>query len=211
MIKRLAVLILCSVLFWVNGQATDREDCVSMLRRVTAEEDTATSLYTDSTAAIWLNLGQHKAVKVGQYIPKHYDLFHNMDSADYALPSDFKAIQGLLVKKNTEWVRSFPNPFFILDTNVYQYFVGWKDQDSARLYLKGDNLLNDDTVRVFYLARAVDMDTGGAVCTVPGDLIPYVIDEAVQYYERYKRRFDVAGQVYQQSRTDMGIIKQSGQ
>jgi hypothetical protein len=126
-----------------------------------------------------------------------------------------------MVYRSGYWGPAFLNPFFIKDTSVPVYFAYPDDSVGGDLYLRGTNMVEDDTIRVFYYrtaktgdsvrvlyhARAAKMDSLADTTDFPSEMEPFVLDEAVNYYYEALRAFNVQQALYQQSRIDLGIIK----
>lgn len=206
----LVTVLACALAFAPPTHSATLAEINSYFRYVTGEIDTLTSGFPDSQSQIWINLAQEKIVTLGGYIPLSYDIELSVpDSLDYGLPSTYKRLRpaGAMYKKNNQWLGMFENPGFKKDTITASFFVEWDTQDSARIYVKGSYLENEDSVRVFYLGRATWMDSTAAVCEVPGDLFPLMIEQALMYYEISNKRIDIESAIYQQTRTDMGIYK----
>ncbi len=264
------------------------------MRHRTAELTTATSFYSDSSAAIWLNLAQFRIVKLGGYIPKFtdivytedsnfyalptdfrqvtgaeimsrgiwypvavvdnftadpisqvkiswvnedsaivltnrtgfeermLDILYSVDSVSYVIPQDFKSILSVMLRKGGKWEPVFLNLGFMSDTNAYNYTIFQENTNIAHIYIKGDDLWDNDTIRVFYrrtlqdndtlrvdyVGTASEMLTPAAICQVPDELHNFIIDEAISYYMWAQKRFQEAALLQQRIRVDMGIVQQ---
>lgn len=207
MIKLFFTLIL--LLLMGNSYAASLSDLIRDLRHATGELTDTTSFYTDSTANRWINLAQDRIVTLGGFIPKQVDFTFNRNDTTYTMPSDFRMIDGdknIAIHENSI-SPLWNNPGFKKDTTLNQYFIGWKDEDTAKLYIRGTYLVDDDLLRIFYLGTAADMAYDTSTCEVPDNLQGYIIEEAFSYYIRSQKRFQEASLIQSLIRQDMGIVK----
>ena len=131
--KRMLLCLLFGVLLSMSLQSATLSDLKNELRFTIAERDSTRSYFDDSTATIWLNLAMERIVGLGGFIPKYHDTAYVNDSNTYALPADFRAITNCYIKSSKEW-RELPTG--LPDTsNLFQYRISWKNQDSAELLL----------------------------------------------------------------------------
>ena len=119
-----------------------------------------------------------------------------------------------------QWRPVYTNPFFQLDTNVSTYDIRWKHRDTAKLYLRGQDLLDGDTVRVFYRKT---LETGDTIkveyrtivptqimnveSPIPDDLENFIIEEAMGYYFLWRKEPATAARIWEQVRIDMGVVR----
>lgn len=204
-------IILFCVIVCSPGQAvTLVSDLIIDFRILTDEDTTKGSLVTNTEIVVFLNRGQDKIVRLGGYLKKSTDVICSDDSNSYGLPLTFRRLDGIAVfamNENFNWTKVFNNPFFMIDTTVYQYYISWSHPDSARIYFKGD-FWEGDTIRVSYTGDASDLDTLTDTCEVPTDLQAFIIEEAIANYYRSRKNFTAQQQSQNQTRLDMGLIKQ---
>lgn len=207
------LLIFLALLFLIlvsPSRGATAADMIADFRILTDEDTTQGSLVADTEILVFLDNAQDKIVRIGGYLKKSTDVIHSEDSNSYGLPLAFRRLDGIAVHATNEgfkWTKVFNNPFFMIDTTVYQYYIGWSHPDSARIYFKGA-FWKGDTIRVSYIGDAADLDSLTAVCEVPTDLQTFIIEEAIANYERAKRNHQVQRQTQIQVRMDMGILKQ---
>lgn len=211
------VLLLALVLLAACVSAADLDDLTLDFRESILETDTSRSLIPDTIVHTFINMAQDKIVRLGGFLRKTYTFVYHEDSSSFGLPSTFKSIglngvmrQSAGIFSQGDWFSIVYNPGFRKDTIVAHYTVGWDTTDTPRLYIKG-NIDEDDSIKVFYRARATAMATGAAVCQVPADEHIFIIEEAISLYEKAKRSHQVMQLLQQTTRMDMGIIKQGGQ
>lgn len=171
------------------------------------------------------------------------DVLFDVDSVSYDLPTNFRRLSAVMVRAFGTWYNAFPNPYFTVDTNIFQYFVAMHDPASAVLYAKnpeGGQLVSDgdtvrifyeglsladgDTLRVVYLRRLqdgdslrvtywpklIEVDSLDSLCRISDAYEVYIIEEMLSYYEQAKRNYQAQQLIWQESRTDMGILKTGG-
>jgi len=181
---------------------------ITDLRYRADETDTATSNFSDAQAKNWLNDAQERIVSLGGFIQKQVDISYALgDSLGYVLPSDFRYDAGAMYRSGRQWETMVENPNFAVDTDVYQYFIKWKNSDTALLYIKGE-LWIGNTIRVFYLGVATEMTSDTTECEAQDDMEPFIVEEAFSYYLESMRMFQPADQIQRKVRTDMGLTKQ---
>jgi len=207
------LLIFLALLFLIlvsPSQGKTAAEMIADFRILTDEDTTRGSLVTDSEVLVYLDNAQDKIVRIGGYLKKSTDVICSNDSNSYGLPLAFRRLDGIVVfamNEGFKWTKVFNNPFFMVDTTVYQYYISWSHPDSAKIYFKGD-FWEGDTIRVSYTGDAADLDTLTDTCEVPTDLQTFIIEEAIANYERAKRNHQVQWQTQTQVRRDMGILKQ---
>lgn len=207
MIRYFIYAMICLISFCTATNAAALSDLLRDMRFMTAEQTESTSFFSDTLGQRWLNLAQSRITKLGGYIPKQIDIVYSEDSTTYVLPSDFRKVdqdRNLMITE-TEIKHLFLNPGFITDTNVAQYFISWKNEDTALLYLEATSSFDGDTARIFYLGTAAEMLYDTSTCEVPTILHDYIIQEAVSYYIFSQKRYQEAFLIQQNLRRDMGI------
>lgn len=205
------VLVAC---FFPCSRAQGRtvvSDLIADFRILTDEIAAQGSIVDDSEIVVFLNRAQDKIVRLGGFLPKKYDIVHDEDSTSYQLPSDVKRVTNVEVKAGAEadnWAGLIRNEGFIIDTNVYEYFIRWDSVTAPRLYIKSDAIGDNDTLRVSYVGDAIDLTATTDSCEVPTDLQAFIIEEAIANYYRSRQNFTAQQQTQNQTRLDMGLLKQ---
>lgn len=103
--------------------------------------------------------GARLYVDIGGVLPKTTSISYSQDSALYHLPADFRGVLKITARSSGEWNPIIPNPGFVVDTNVSQYYVTWDYPDSAILTIKTDDLSGGDTLLVEYMSGPVHGDS----------------------------------------------------
>lgn len=164
----------------------------------------------------------HIFLDVGGYVSRYTDKIFDIDSTRYLLPAHTREISGAMVYTGEQWETVILNPYFTVDTSSYQYFVGRANKDTAWLYLRATgNLVDGDTVRVFYTAGVTAGDsvkivyyaapehmTSSTECDLPDDLEVFVVEEAIGMYEQARKNAAAQQATYQGVRMDLGLYKQ---
>ena len=209
--KRILLILLLAVLLPMISYAATAGDLLVQLRERVSEMDESTSYFADTTGIEWLNQAQSKIVRIGGHIPKYVDVTYIADSSVYPLPSGFRSLDGgaMVKESGRDYVNMFLNPLFMIDTLIFQFFVKWEDENQAHVYVKGRNLSVGDKVRVFYFGTAPALTASADSCYVPQDLHVYIIEEAISFYYGSSKREDIKQAIWQATRTDMGLIKQT--
>lgn len=204
----LKVCVVCiGVLLAQSISGATLSDLIRDLRRVTGEEDTTQSIYSDTAAKTWINLSQDKIAHLADYIEKEYEhTYVEADTFGFVLPADFKYDNGVNVWMTDKWEYVTKDPFFATESNALLYYVSWRHQDTAILYLK--NIGFDQTIHMNYRGRPQTLTVDTSTCEVPLNLQPFIITEAVSHYLKYQKQFEAALAVQAQVRQDMGIKKQ---
>lgn len=198
---------------WVSpAYSATLAELIADCRAISGETDTAAGINTDADWTKFINLAQDKIVRLGGFIPKHSEgTVANSDSLGIVMPSDFRFINrknnGLIYFASGQWHRGLENPGFLVDTNVFNYFIGWKTADTAMMYAKRGSG-NTHTYRLFYFGTAADLDTLTDTCEVKEDEHVFIVEEAVSYYLMALHAYQVAAGVRSGVRQDMGIVKQ---
>lgn len=214
MMVRFKIIVVSIILVWMivcsPSQATTLvSDLIADFRILTDEIAAQGSIVEDSEIVVFLNRAQDKIVRLGGFLPKKYDIVHASDSTSYQLPSDVKRVTSVEMKATAEagnWAGFVRNEGFIIDTTVYEYYIRWDSATAARLYIKGDNMVEDDTIRVSYVGDANDLTATTDTCEVPTDLQTFIIEEAIANYYRSKKNFTAQQQTQNQTRLDIGLI-----
>lgn len=209
-------IIVGVILVWMivssPGQATTLvSDLISDFRILTDEIAAQGSIVEDSEIVVFLNRAQDKIVRLGGFLPKKYDIVHAAGSTSYQLPSDVKrviSVEAKAVAEGSNWAGFIRNEGFIIDTTVYEYYIRWDSATTPRLYIKGDAINSGDTLRVSYVGDANDLTATTDTCEVPTDLQTFIIEEAIANYYRSRQNFTAQQQTQNQTRLDMGLIKQ---
>ena len=119
---------------------------------------------------------------------------YSSDTSRYVLPENFRNITAALYSRSTGagFRRIFPNPSFLIDTNIVSYSIHWKNRDTAFFYLSQNAELKtldsisifyqrtleaNDTVRILYSGIPEVMINRTTVCQLPNDLEDFVIEE----------------------------------
>lgn len=158
----------------------------------------------------------------GNLVYDQADFSYSPDSVTYDLPDDFRQHIGVMVYRTGLWLEAFQNPYFAIDSGAPSYFTVPDDSVGGTLYFRSKHMIYGDTVRVFYwrtaktgdsirvlyFARAEWMDDLSDTTEYPPENEPFVIEEAVKYYYQALRAFNVVQALFQQSRIDMGILKE---
>ena len=159
-------------------------------------------------------------LQIGGFVPRVVDVAWHEDSVSYKLPSDFRKMDGMMVRSNGKWgdLTVMLNPLFLEDNDVVSYFVGQTHIDTASLYVRTKDLVEDDTMRVFYLAGPVagdsvrisyfsqftPMSADSVECLIDDDMEGFVIEEAVRYYFDAIRNWNGSQIMQQDVRQDIG-------
>jgi len=206
-------LFLLTAIFVLSGlltvQSATRDDLINQLRRRVHEERVPNSNFTDSSAAIWINLAQESVVRLGGFIPKTTKFELGTDRS-FALPSGFRGLKKVfgITSYNEDPYPILRNPGFLLDTITMQYSLVWINQDSANLILKMGAAENtDDTIYVEYVSTANVLSYDTSTVDVPSDLIHFIIKESMSYYNDAIGNYPQSRRLWQEVRVDMGIIK----
>ena len=208
----IVIALLISMLTMPIAYAETLSGLLERLQWRIGEPDTAQAFLPDTALQLFLNDAQNKVVRLNGYLPKQVDITFDFDSMKYALPSDFKLVEGVLARMDdNRWYKVSVNPYFMIEGDSLQYFIGWKTPDSAELYFKGKDFYNGMVIRVFYRARAPSMDSLPDSCYVPTDLHGEIIEEAASYYEHANHNYGAFQLLNQGVRMDLGILKQGVQ
>jgi hypothetical protein len=197
----IAVLLLASV---IHGATL--ATMIAEFRQRTGEKDTLTSFYTNADATTWINHAQDKLVRIGGYIPMQVDIRYSKDSMAYKLPVTFKQLKGAIRRSSGVWSHLIYNPGFRVDSTVANYFVEWKNTDTALLYLGGKTWVTPDTIRIFYNGSVARMTALTDECKVSSDLQVLILEEAISMYEEAKRSYQAMALIRGQVRQDMGLV-----
>lgn len=208
--KKVIIFILVLVFVHQFVQAETLGDLLTGFRYRIDETDSSNSVIVNAAGRYFIDQAQDKYVRMTGYLHKDTDIVYDDTTPDYALPSGFKMVEGVMVKNNNFWYRTVPNPYFLRDTNITSWFVGWSDPATARLYMRGGTLADGDTVRVFYRSTASSLDTTTDTCEVPTDEQVHIIDEAILMYQEAKQNFQAQQALWQQLRIDEGVLKTEG-
>lgn len=204
------ILVVCFFLWSPAQGRTVVSDLISDFRVLTDEIAAQGSIVHDSEIVVFLNRAQDKVVRLGGFLPKKHDIVHSSDSLDYQLPSDVKRVTSIETRATAEagnWIGFVRNEGFVIDTTVYQFYVRWDSVTAPRVYVSGD-LETGDTIRVSYLGDAVDLTATTDSCEVPTNLQTFIIEEAIASYYRSKQNFSAQQQTQDQTRLDIGLVKQ---
>ena len=209
--RRLILFVLaCFFLCSATQGVTLVSDLISDFRILTDEIAAQGSIVEDSEIVVFLNRAQDKVVRLGGFLPKKHDIVHSSDSLDYQLPFDVKYVTSVELRATGEageWAGFVRNEGYIIDTTVYEYYIRWDSATAPRVYVSGDLELGD-TIRVSYLGDANDLTATTDTCEVPTDLQAFIIEEAIANYYRSKQNFSAQQQTQNQTRLDMGLVKQ---
>lgn len=161
-------------------------------------------------------------IAFGNLIYDQTDFLYSPDSVAYDLPDDFRQEIGVMVDRGGFWFQAIENPYLAVDTGVPSYFAVPDDSVGGTFYFRAKNMVPNDTIRVFYwrtaksgdsvrvlyYARADWMDDLTDTTQYPPENEPFVVEEAVKYYYQALRAFNVEQTLFQQSRIDMGVLKE---
>lgn len=167
-------------------------------------------------------------IKLGGFQDVQYTFLYSSDSSRYDLPENFRNITAALYSRSTSagFRRIFPNPSFLIDTNIVSYSIHWKNRDTALFYLSQNaelktldsisifyqrTLESGDTVRILYSGIPTEMALSTTECQLPDDLEEFVVEEAIGYYFTYKMNEPIAQAWWQKVRIDMGILRPGGE
>lgn len=194
--------------FWdkiggIDSVFTDTTDCTDACDSTTANGSTVqyTRVY----------------LRVGGFVPRSTDIAFSEDAATYKLPSDFRRTQGMIVRSNGEWTQAIEIPLFSVDTNYTSYFVAQPHVDTNLLYVRTQDLVDDDTMRVFYWAgpisgdsvrisyytQFVPMSADSVECLLDDNLENLAVEEAVRYYYDALRNETGSQLMLQSTRSDL--------
>jgi hypothetical protein len=172
----------------------------------------------------WINPDSAELrISLGEVIQTYTDMIYNEDSAFYTLPVDYMKY-GYVTYWSSEyyrWYAVYDNVGFQKDTTVKNGYVFQKHPDTALYFYKDELAVDEDTIRLSYVRTMTVGDTievqyiGDAtllvalsdVLDVPGNLEPFVIDEAIIYYHDRLRDEEKVKNKWQILRTDMGLLK----
>lgn len=154
----------------------------------------------------------------GDLVEDQTDIIYSLTARQYSLPNDFRRPLGAMLWTQEQWITIEPNLYFMVDKATPTYFTTIDDSISGYLYFKSTGAIDGDTIRLFYFRTATTGDSvrvlyygrapllsaDTSTSVVPENLIPYVVDEAVNYYLRALRAFNQSGAVFEQSRIDLG-------
>lgn len=203
------LVVLCLA---ISAKGATLADLVKDLRLITGEPDSMVSSYTDSTAWVWLNLGQDIIVKLGGYLPKTYDYtLLDTDTFGVVLPSDFRAPVSGKIWDGAQWEGVLQVPEFILDSDIYMYTIDWKNPDSARLYVRGSELFQDQLFRLSYIGDAASLDSATGAFEPFENLRAFVVQEAMVFYLFSLKDYQAAFALRQMIRQDMGLFQRADQ
>lgn len=205
--KRLIpLLVVLLIAVTVSGRTLGELN--SIFRYTVNEIDTAMAPFPDSASHIWANLAQRIVANIDGNLEKDTTIIVSTIALRYNLPSDFQSAIGVMIWDGTQWHSMHLNPMFANDSREYQYDVRWKNADTARLYIKGDKLFDGMTTSVFYKATPSWMDSTADTIDLAGRLEPFVIEEMIGFYYRYKEALSNAQFQFNRVRNDMGIKNQ---
>lgn len=174
------------------------------------------------------------------YKPRHISIIYNSDSIKYTLPVNFRILRGVAFYSsfNEGWSQALENPYFSKDTTATTYFIDYPNPDTAWMYFEsqevtdgdtirvwydGLSMANNDTIRIFYNRMIVSGDSVKVVYfATPGsldddsttfriDYDPFIIEEAMLYYEQAKQNFQASQAIWQQIRIDLGLLRPQGE
>ena len=83
-------------------------------------------------------------------IDRRHDIVSENGVSTYQLPADFREIASVMIHSNGKWWAALANPSLVNDTDVFSYTVNQHGIDSSDVYIKGEDLLAGDTIRVTY-------------------------------------------------------------
>jgi len=208
--KRVLILLLVPIFCSLHLHAQTAGDMVTGFRYAIDETDTASSVVTNTAVLYFLNKAQYRYSLTHDAIEKSTRIIYSDDSADYGLPGDFVMAKGVVVNRANYWEPALPNPFFLRDTNVTNWYVAFDSVHEARLYIR-TKLGAGDTIRVTYRALAEKLDSLADTSDVPVELQGEIVDEAILMYLTAKANYSAEQALWQQRRIDEGIIKPEGQ
>ena len=123
----------------------------------------------------------------------------------------------MIVRSNGEWTQAIEIPLFSVDTNYTSYFVAQPQIDTNLLYVRTEDLVDGDTMRVFYWAgpvagdsvrisyytQFVPMSEDSVECLLDDNLENLAVEEAVRYYYDALRNETGAQLMLQSTRSDL--------
>lgn len=212
-IKSLCFLLLIFAPSFAFGE--DLDGLTQKLRARTAELDSTTSFYTDSSAKLWLNQGQDKVYRFTGAVKKRTSVTYSVDSNGYAMPSDYVGLNpqsGIVVNTTGQkWEPAFENPGFRIDTGAFQYYIDWVTNDSAEVFFKGRHFYDGQTINISYFSKPADMDTLTDSCEIDSKLQVYVIEQAMVFYLWSERMYGPASTLQQFIYGELGIGVKQGE
>lgn len=207
------ILVMLSLVLMVAAQSDSAtlSDLIELLRGRAGVSSDTTVAFTNTDAMGWINQSQNKIVKLGGYIPKQTDItWLESDSLGYVLPSDFRVVDQVVMRSGESWQPVFQNPGFVYDSVVAQFFIKWKNADTAIIY--GKHIYPDSQmVRLFYRGAATQFTALTDTAEVKTDRHVHIIEEAYAMYLQSERLFQEAQLIIMLNRQDMGLMQEPKQ
>lgn len=185
----------------------------------------STSLMWDVT---WVDSDSAELHIFGIPEPFTQDIIFSFDSASYGLDSGFVYETAVLVRTSQKWEPVMHNDGFKEDVASFTYMIRPTSVNRSRLYLRGDDFYDGDTIRVFgnlppraltltqgdtilvsYNGKAPALDQLTDSCYVSSELQGMIVEEALVYWEQSKAFYQNMQALWQQLRIDMGVISPS--
>jgi hypothetical protein len=209
MLKTVLLIWIMAMVLCTTSGAETRADLSYMFRARIGETDATTSFVSDTVISVFLNQGQDKIVSIGGFLPNYTTITYSTDSTKYSLPAGVKVVNGVTVLDEGVEHPVLPNPYFMVDTSAFSFYITWNTPDTAELRLKSPNFYEGQVVTVHYNGDAADLITASTVCEVPSNLHVFIVEEAISYYEEAKRNFAGFQLLNAIVRRDLGVGREA--